>query len=240
MKKTLIGLMLCLTVLAFTMTAMAASQDGIVLSKDGRQTISTRGPSKGQPYVENNAGLTTIFDNLGGKYPDGAYWCCTGATITGHKNAIGFPELWDAAAFTPSTSLNVTKIEIAVGYIYGTYTDVLLSLSDDDGTGKPGAPIKTWKTQIGGNAFGDCCGVSTDCSAGVPVTGGKQYWVVVSTEKKSDVWAAWNYNDTKQLSTDAIPQALWCSGTKSQCGKGNKVWTAYQGYPGFAFAVFGK
>jgi len=236
-KKTLIGLMLCLTVLAFTMNAMAARKDGIVLSKDGRRTISTNAPSRGQPYIENNAGLTTIFDNLAHKYPDGLYWCCAGATIEG--SGSGGPEWWQAAAFTPSTSLNLTKIEIAVGYIDGIYTDVLLSLNNDDGTGKPGTVIEKWKV-TGLTAFGACCEVETKRSAGIPVTAGTQYWLVVSTEKKSDVFAAWNSDDTKQLYTEAIPQAYYCYSTAGYCGSANGVWTPYQGYQGSAFAVLGK
>jgi hypothetical protein len=240
-KKTL----LTLTVLALaSVTAFAASKDEVVLSKDGRTTIATRGASKASaPYVGVDAGLTVIFDNLGTKYPDGVYWCCEGATIFGPANTLGGPEYWEAAGFTPSTSLSVTKIQVAVGWVNykaGEFTDVLVSLNADDGTGRPGAVLKKWKTQISGDAFGSCCRVSTRSDAGIPVTAGKQYWVVVSTEKKSDVWAAWNANDTKQLSTDAIPESFWCSGTSSQCGSDNNVWTSSKGYPGYAFAVFGK
>jgi hypothetical protein len=226
-----------LTVLAFTMTAMAASKDGIFLSKDGRKTVNTNDPPKGQPYVENNAGLTTIFDNLAHKYPDGLYWCCAGGTIEGQGG--GGPEWWQAAAFTPGTTLNVTKIEVALQYITGTYTDVLLSLNNDDGTGRPGAVIEKWKV-TGMPPSGSCCTIKTKSSAGIPVTAGTQYWVVVSTEKKSDVWATWNDNDTKQLDSEAIPQAYYCYSTTGYCGTHNGVWTPYQGYQGNAFAVLGK
>lgn len=239
-KKTL----LTMAVLALaSVAALAASQEGVVLSRDGKMTMTTKGASKATPYVREGAGLTVIFDNLGTKYPDGVYWCCTGATIFGPANTLSSPEFWEAAGFTPAKSLNVTKIQVAVGWVNyksGEFTDVIVSLNADDGTGKPGAVIKKWKAQIGGIAFGSCCTVSTKTSTGIPVTSGTQYWVVVSTEKKSDVWAAWNLNDTKQLSTDAIPTAFWCSSTGTACGTNNNVWQAYSGYPGFAFAVFGK
>jgi len=236
-KKSLIGLMLCLTVLAFTMTAMAASKDGIFLSKDGRKTINTNDPSKGQPYVENNAGLTTIFDNLAHKYPDGVYWCCAGMTINGPGN--GSPEWWQAAAFTPSANLKVTRIEVALQYIAGTYTHVLLSLNNDDGTGRPGTAIEEWKV-TGMPPSASCCKVATKSSAGIPVTAGTQYWVVVKTENKSDVWATWNSNDTKQLDTEAIPQAQYCKSKGPYCGGNSGVWTPFKGYQGNAFAVLGK
>jgi hypothetical protein len=116
---------------------------------------------------------------------------------------------------------------------------VLLSLNNDDGTGKPGKVIAKWKV-TGMPNFGACCSVETKSSAGIPVMAGTQYWLVVSTEKKSDVWAAWNSDDTKQLLTEAIPQAYYCHSTTGYCGTFNGVWTPYQGYQGSAFAVLGK
>jgi hypothetical protein len=238
-------MLLTLTVLVLaSVTAVAASKQGVVLSQDGRTTVATKHASKvSTPYVGEPAGLTVIFNNLGTKYPDGVYWCCEGATIFGPANTLSGPEYWEAAGFVPSTNISVRQIQVAVGWVNykaGEYTDVIVSLNADDGTGKPGAALKRWKTQIGGITFGSCCVVSTEHSAGIAVTAGTQYWVVVSTEKKSDIWAAWNVDDTKQLSKDAILESFWCSGTATQCGKNNNKWASYMGYPGFAFAVFGK
>jgi hypothetical protein len=225
------------------MTAMAASNDDVVLSKDMRTTIVTHPAATRQPYVKDNAGLTTIFDNLGGKYPDGVYWCCTGYNIWGPDNTLLKPpiEFWEAAAFTPSTSLNVTKIEVAVGYQEYTgekYSDVLLSLNNDN-AGVPGTAIHTWKVTNMPD-FGSCCAVDTKGNTGIPVTAGTQYWLVVSTEKKSDVYAVWNLNDTLQLSSEAITAATYCYSKGTACGSSNGKWSAYPSYPGFAFAVFGK
>jgi hypothetical protein len=237
-------MLLTLTVLALaSVTALAASKAGVVLSPDGRTTIATKHSAEAsKPYI-NEPAATVIFDNLGAKYPDGVYWCCEGATIFGPANTLNGPEYWQAAGFVPKASLSVTKIQVAVGWVNykaGEYTDVIVSLNADDGTGKPGASMKKWKAQIGGIGFGTCCAVSTERNAGIPVSAGTQYWVVISTEKKSDIWAAWNVDDTKQKSTDAILESFWCSGTTQQCGTNNNVWSSYNGYPGFAFAVFGK
>jgi len=237
------SVMVCLIVLAFAATALAADK-GIVLSKDGKMTISTHPMVKGERYVDDNAGLTAIYDNLGGYYPDGVYWCCEGGTIWGPQNTLESPPItfWAAEAFTPTTSLSVHKISVAVGFVdykAGEYTDILLSLANDNG-GVPGTAIKTWKvTALPG--FGSCCTVDTkNDSAGIPVTSGTQYWVTVTTEKKSDIWAAWNVNDTKQLSSDANTEASYCYSTGTDCGTDNGKWVSYSGYPAFGLGVWGK
>jgi hypothetical protein len=241
-KKSFLTLTLCFAILAFAGAAMAAD-DGVTLSKDGRQTISTRPPGHSQPYVEDNTGLTTIINNLGTAYPDGVYWCCTGSTIFGPANTLESPPVtfWSAVAFTPKTSLSVTKISVAVGFVnYGEkYTDILVTLANDN-NGVPGTAIKTWKVSSL-PTFGDCCTVDTaQDSTGLPVTAGTQYWVSVTTEKKSDIWAAWNLNDTKQLSTNAVKEASYCHSTGTTCGSDNGKWVAFDGYPGLAIGVWGK
>jgi hypothetical protein len=134
--------------------------------------------------------------------------------------------------------------QVAVSWINagGKYTNVILSLNEDNG-GVPGAVLEKWWAQIGRNKFvaGSCCAVTTKRSTGIPVTAGTQYWVVVSTEKKSDVMALWNPNDTKQLPKDAQTEAVWCSSSSGECDPSeNNVWTPFLDYPGLAFAVFGK
>jgi hypothetical protein len=228
-----------------SISALAATRTDVTISKDNRTTIATKGQFRSsKANIERPAGLTKIFDNIGTKYPDGAYWCCTGATVFGPLNGLSAPELWEAVGFTPSASLNVTKIEIAVGWVQykssGEFTDVLISLNADDGTGKPGAALAKFKAQISGTPLGSCCAFVTKKSKGIPVTAGTPYWIVISTEKKSDVWAAVNLNDTLQLPTDAIPTGFWCSGTAAQCGTANNTWQVFNEAPGFAFAVFGK
>jgi hypothetical protein len=232
-----------IAVFALAAAAMAAD-NGIVLSKDGRKTISTNPAGHGQPYIENNAGLTTVFDNLGGFYPDGVYWCCEGSTIWGPANSLESPPItfWSAVAFTPATSLSITKVSVAVGFVdykAGESTEILIGLASDD-NGVPGKAIKTWKISSL-PTFGDCCTVDTaKDSTGVPVTAGTQYWITVTTDKKSDIWAAWNVNDTKQLSTDAILEASYCHTTGTDCGTNNGKWVPYQGYPGLAIGIWGN
>ncbi|MGO9649578.1 MAG: hypothetical protein ACLPOO_16165 [Terriglobales bacterium] len=238
-KKTL----LTLAVLVFaSLTAFAASKDGIEISKDGRMVFAAKGASKAStPYVEENAGLIAIYDNVARKYPDGVYWCCEGYGINGPDNPVGFGGEWLAAGFTPSTSLNVKGIQVAVGYNpFGeTFTDVIVTLNADSG-GVPGAVLESWTVQIGSIDFGSCCTLETERSTSIPVTAGTQYWVVVSTEDNSDVVAAWNENDAKQLPTDAVPWAVYCTPASMFCSNPNVWVNRGTNYPAPAFAVYGK
>lgn len=232
-KKTLFTL----TLLALaSVTVFAANRDGAVVSKDGRTTIVTKRTPSVTRTVSNDAGLVEIFNNIGTAYPKGSYWCCEGATITGATALSGFPEYWEAGAFTPSANHTVTKVKVAVGYVEGTNGLVLGLYSDASGV--PGTPIKTWKLS-GLPNFGSCCTVeSKGDSAGVPVKSGTQYWIVLKTNKsESNTWAAWNVNDTDQV--DPAPAAFYCSSTSGGCGS-NNAWTATESVPGPAFAVLGK
>jgi hypothetical protein len=233
-KKTL----LALTVLALaSMTAFAADKDGVVLTRDGRMTIATKPTQAVSRSPSAPWGKGTIFDNIGTAYPKGTYWCCEGYTITGPTALSGFPEYWEAGAFTPKADRTVTKVEVAVGWVEGT-NGLVLSINDD-ASGVPGKAIKSWALS-GLPNFGSCCmiEVKTD-AAGIPVKANTQYWIVLKTNgKESTTWAAWNVNDTDQI--DPAPAAFYCSQDKGgTCGT-NDAWTATQALPGPAFAVRGN
>jgi hypothetical protein len=233
-KRTL----LTLTVLALaSVTAFAATKEGIVLSKNGRVVTTTNRTPSVKRTVDSDAGLVKIFDNIGTAYPKGSYWCCEGATIFGPTAISGAPEYWEAAAFTPSANHNVTKVEVAVGYVEGTNSLVLGLYSDKNGV--PGTAIKTW-TISNLPSFGSCCTVESKTDgAGIPVTSGTQYWIVLKTNKNSsNTFAAWNVNDTDQV--DPAPTAFWCSADKGGSCNSNDVWTPGQSVPGPAFAVLGN
>jgi hypothetical protein len=231
-------ILLTLTVLALaSLTALAANKDGIVTTKDGRMTIATK-PTKSVTRTEpNDPSLVKIVDNIGTAYPKGKYWCCEGSTITGPTAISGFPEFWTAAAFTPTANHTITKIEVAVGYVEGT-NGLILALYND-ASGVPGTPIKAFAVS-GLPNFGSCCKVvSATDNAGITVTAGTQYWVVMKTGKKtSNTYAAWNLNDTDQV--DSVTFAQYCSDDKGgTCGTNDK-WTAFTTTTGPAFAVLGK
>jgi len=233
-KKTL----LTLIVLALaSVTAFAAGRDGVITTKDGRMTIATKRTPSVTRTASSDAGLVKIFDNIGTAYPKGSYWCCGGYTITGPTAISGFPEFWSAAAFTPSANHTVTKIKVAVGYVEGT-NGLVLGLYND-ASGVPGTAIKTWNL-TGLPNFGSCCTVEEKGdSAGIAVTAGTQYWIVLKTNSKdSNTYAAFNLNDTDQV--DPAPAAQYCSADKGGSCSKNDAWTAFSSQPGLAFAVLGS
>ena len=234
-KKTL--LTLSLLTLA-SLTAFAASRDGVVLSKDGRMTTATKPTTQSVTRTpSSDAGLVMIFDNIGTAYPKGSYWCCEGYTITGPTALSGFPEYWEAAAFTPSASHTVTKIKVAVGFVEGT-NGLVLGLYTD-ASGVPGKALKTWPLS-NLPTFGSCCIVETRADAtGIPVSAGTQYWVVLKTNNsESNTWAAFNVNDVDQV--DPAPTAFYCSQDQGGSCGANDAWSAGQSIPGPAFAVLGN
>ena len=220
MKKTLVVLSL-VTLLLFSLSAMAASKNGYTTTQGGRQTTAPVGhflPFNFQP----DAGEAVIYNNFS-NYPLGVYWCCSGWTISG-PNSIIQATYADGMPFTPATNATVTKVAVGVGYVTGT-NGVTVSLNADAG-GIPGAVIGKFDL-TGLPNFGSCCVVmSKSSSRGVAVTGGTTYWIVVQTsDNTSDTWDAWNENDTNQTN-----QAF--------AFYNNGSWTPTSGVLG-AFAVLG-
>lgn len=221
MKKTLVVLSL-VTFLLFSLTAFAASKNGIATTQNGRQTTA---PAAGHflPFnIEHDSDEAVIYNNFS-SYPLGVYWCCTGWTISGPNSIIGATYA-DGMPFTPSSSGTVNKIAVAVGWVTGA-NSVTVSLNADAG-GVPGAVIGKFDL-TGLPGFGTCCVVASKSSSkGAPVTGGTQYWVVVQNSASgTDTWAAWNDNDTNETNQ---PFAF----------DNNGVWTPTSGILG-GFAVFG-
>lgn len=221
-------------------TAMATEQNGFIVTRDGKFVVTKKGPHTTTPmaFDPSDASLVKIFDNIGTYYPRGPYYCCEGWTIAGPLTGQqqSFPELWEAAAFVPDADYTVTKIEVAAGWVIGVNGVVLSLYTDVDGV--PGTAIKSWSlTNLPG--FG-CCGlqVRTDAS-GIPVKGGTQYWIVLKTNsKESNTIAAWNDNDTDQLTNRKM--ATYCSDDKEGTCANNDVWTPFETAPGPAFAVLGS
>jgi hypothetical protein len=215
-------------------TAIAGAQNDVVLRGNGttvwgkhaRMTVVTEPAPSFTTTNLKDSGLVTIFNNLAAKYPKGEYWCCTGYNITGPSQG----EQWMAAAFTPNANHTVTRIEVAVGYSQGTTNGVVLSLNRDS-KGVPGKALKTWNVS-NLPTFGTCCTlvVKSDRS-GIPVSAGKQYWVVLSTNSNElDTVDAWNVDDTNQVDPATVA---------TYPGTSNR-WKAFQTTPGLGFAVMGS
>ena len=188
--------------------------------------VTRRAPSGAALPAISDAGLVTIFNSLAASYPKGRYWCCMGYNVMGPNSGLGVQ--WMAAPFTPAADRTVTRIAVAAGYSQQGANGVVVSLNDDN-NGVPGQALQSWNT-TGLPRFGSCCAVVVESnSTGIPVTAGKQYWVVLSTNSsESDTVDGWNVEDTDQV--DPATMASY-AGTQ---------WTVFQATPGLGFAVLGK
>jgi hypothetical protein len=236
LKKAL----LTLALLAMSgVICFAVVKDEVVTSSDGRMTFVPKRPVPGQAQsstrsAASSAALVTVFNNIGKAYPKGSYSCCDGYIVAGPDSPSG-PEAWVAAAFTPRANHVVTEVEVALSVQGGT-NELVLSLNNDAG-GQPGTAIKIWDLQSL-PAAGTCCTIEVKKDgAGVPITAGTRYWIVVSTKKNSDIQAVWNVNDTNQMSPRKI--AFYCSSQVGEC-QNNDAWTVEKRSPGPAFAVLGS
>lgn len=223
LKKPLPRILLVSTLLLLVgVAALAAAgrKNGIVLSNDGRYTIATQPTSHMTLPPNPDAGLTTIAGNLS-KYPYGVYFCCYGFTISGPDSIIG-ATYWDAIPFKPTSNVTATKLEASVGFVTGT-NSVALSLNADN-NGLPGNVLATADASNLGT-FGDCCTLAVvgGSKAGIALTAGTQYWVVVYTDTTSaNTWDAWAFNTTDMRD---YPYAYYSGG----------VWGASEGVlPGYA------
>ncbi len=128
----------------------------------------------------------TAYTNI----QDNSYNCCSGWTIGGSGSPVGLVE--DAQLFTSLVSGNATQITVALGFAAGD-NGATISLWTDAG-GAPGSNLSGFITAPPAPVFGTCCQFTTVTFAGVPITAGQQYFVVI--EADNTTWDAWNWNDT--------------------------------------------
>lgn len=211
----------------------AAGAKVVARSDGGRITIVSK--LEGAATAPNNAsdaGLVKIYNNIGAAYKKAKFWCCEGASVSGSQTGA---QWWDAVAFTPSENRTVTRVELALGYIFGT-NEVVISLTND-ANGVPGSAIQSWTVQNIPGAGLCCTLVVQTADPGIPVTAGTQYWITATTSSDADdLDAVWDVNSTNEI--DSALSAARCTGPL--CPLGGEPWTAVQQSPGLALAVLGK
>jgi hypothetical protein len=131
----------------------------------------------------------TAYTNI----QDNSYNCCSGWTIGGSGSPVGLVE--DAQLFTSLVSGNANQITVALGFAAGD-NGATISLWTD-AAGAPGANLSGFITAPPAPVFGSCCQFTSVTFAGVPITAGQQYFVVI--EADNTTWDAWNMNDTGAL-----------------------------------------
>lgn len=162
--------------------------------KKGDTAVSTKAPER------PSDGLATIYSNLG--TGDSVYHCCTALTSSGPSSPLG-ETVEVANAFTPAADAAISRVQVALGYALGTKAISVSIRSDNNGV--PGAVVKQWSPPDF-PSLGQCCTLVTkDFSAGIPVIGGTQYWLVVRQSVASaDAWNGWNLNTNNSSGPFAI------------------------------------
>jgi hypothetical protein len=98
--------------------------------------------------------------------------------------------------FTPATDVTVTELQAAVSWDgFNPTNKVAMSLAQDSG-GLPGTTIQAFHVS-NLPVFGDCCGLAVaKHPAGIPLSAGTQYWLVVGTDARSKFEGGWAFNSS--------------------------------------------
>jgi len=147
-----------------------------------------------------------LFTDLG---PAGdVYNCCSGWTVSGSASNAGLITAANLFTVSGSGSLSVTEIDLGVTNAGGLNT-FSASIWTEVG-GLPGAqvPGADWSPLSTSTVFGNCCGlVSITGITGVTLTGGQQYFMILSPVSNSDnSWNPWNQNNQGVTGLDLYSQ----------------------------------
>jgi hypothetical protein len=223
-KKTLLGSLLCLTLLALCTLGFAAD-------KPGHPGYAAGVVQKGHPYVDPDAAVKKLFSNFG---PDPAdlYDASNGYFVSGPSNAFNAQMQDIAIPFRSPANASVVGVKYAIQEYLELGTAGFKASLNADAGGLPGASLASADVKITA-AFGDpCCALTSwKLKTPVPVTKGTIYWVVGTTDAKTttaiNTWS-FTYNDAP--GTFAFQQD----------GGGWILLTAANGYAASAVAVYAQ
>jgi hypothetical protein len=223
-KKTLLGSLLCLTLLALCTFGFAAD-------KPGHPGYAAGVVQKGHPYVDPDAGVKKLFSNFGPD-PSDLYDASNGYFVSGPTNAFNGQMQDIAVPFRSPANATVVGVKYAIQEYLELGTAGFKASFNADAGGLPGASLASADVKITA-AFGDpCCALTSwKLKTPVPVTKGTIYWVVGTTDAKTttaiNTWS-FTYNDAP--GTFAFQQD----------GGGWILLTAANGYPPSAVAVYAQ
>jgi hypothetical protein len=230
MKKSIAFSAVCLILLAQLALAAPADKQA-VFTTDLKHVMAAEVPPPMVPAPED-AALSVIAGNFS-RYPLATYFSVFGNTIA--QGGSNFPfQVWEAMPFTPKSNATVTKIEVSAGRQGGGTAGFEVGLYSDD-NGVPGTQIASAHLS-NLPIYGQCCAVATVSDpAGISLSAGTQYWVVVYTNSNDTDIYAWAFNSTNMTATLA---AEWCLGSQTYCGSNSGKWIPYQ-YVQLGFQVLG-
>ena len=131
----------------------------------------------------------TAYTNI----QDNSYNCCNTYGISGSGSPYGLVE--DAQLFTSLVSGNANQITVALDFVTGDNGATISLWTEADGA--PGANLSGFITAPPAPVYGTCCQFTTVTFAGVPITAGQQYFVVIEADYTTA--DGWNWNDTGAL-----------------------------------------
>jgi hypothetical protein len=139
-----------------------------------------------------------FFSDFG---PGFSYYSGAGWTVSGASTAPG--EYTAANLFTAAISGSVGQIDVALSRNGGDGTAAVSLWTNNNGL--PGTPLGAWGvTSL--QDFGGCCGVVTISGiAGVNLTAGESYFMMIATGEPSN-WNVWNFNDQFVTGLDLFSQ----------------------------------
>ncbi|MFZ0480341.1 MAG: choice-of-anchor R domain-containing protein [Terriglobales bacterium] len=145
------------------------------------------------PPLEIEAGLKTIYSNLGAKtdlYNSSQELGLMGPNVP----KDGGHDQFDGMAFTPKTNSHVSQVRVAIQYGGSGANQVSLSIYGDS-DGIPGTLLAGPVTVTNLPDNFTCCTLAVATFTPVALTGGTQYWVVANTPLTgtgSDFFGGWN------------------------------------------------
>lgn len=222
------GAAIALGVFTLSMSAFAADVPDIVRSADGGMAYLSAAPAASTTASSDDDTTSTALFSTLADYKHGKYWCCEAYVVEGPVDSSGEPETeWRVAApFTLAADSTVDSVAVPIQYGWGNTTDVVVSIREDK-KGHPGSIVEKWKLKK--LSDGGCCTLKTVSIDPVALSGGTQYWLEVSTESTSDIFAMWPVTYTDQVNSFTI----------AQYNSNNGAWTTTSITPNLAFAIYG-
>jgi hypothetical protein len=159
--------------------------------------------------------LATIYSSLGTD-PKNLYNYIDTWLVSGPNCVVGISD-FIALPFTPKSNSHISEVRAAILY-YGVGADQVNLSIYSDSKGHPGKLLAGPVTVTNLPKSFTCCQLAVADFASVPVTGGKQYWVVANTPKTgrgSDFFGEW---------AGAVSPVLMLAGNAEQTG-----WVAFNG-----------
>jgi hypothetical protein len=193
-KTTFTRTFACLVLLTLAASTLLA-QD----SRARYPQAATRDSSSSviHPMAKPPSSCKKIFSNLGSSTD--AYDANNGYYVSGINNVVTAQKQDIALPFTPKANSTVVTAKLALQYAGSGYNGATVAIYSDNG-GLPGSALaNATRDPKNFGAFGSgCCKLAVVWfPAGVKLTGGTQYWLVATTDKKSmdslNVWDfVWN------------------------------------------------